>query len=62
MENTNDCFVFTVEQYIGKRCTALKKFDKGCGTVECPFHKPKEFKDGVRIEVDGEVIFREKRK
>lgn len=25
MENTNDCFAFTVEQYIGKRCAALKK-------------------------------------
>lgn len=62
MENTNDCFAFTVEQYIGKRCIALKKFDKGCGTVECPFYKPKEFKDGVRIEINGEVVFREKRK
>ena len=45
MENNNDCFAFTVEQYIGKRCTALKKFDKGCGTVECPFYKPKEFNE-----------------
>ena len=56
MENTNDCFAFTVEQYIGKRCTALKKFDKGCGTMECPFYKPKEFKDGVRKEVDWSKV------
>ena len=38
---------------------ALTRFNKGCGTVECPFYKPKEFKDGVRKEVDGKVIFKE---
>ena len=41
------CFA-TNKKYGG--CKILTKIHQGCGTFECPFYKPYECKDWVRIE------------
>ena len=43
---------------IPHRCIGLKMFHPACGTVGCPFYKPREFATGYRTIVDGEVKFR----
>ena len=33
-----------------KTCRALVRYSEECGTCVCPFYKPKECKDWIRIE------------
>lgn len=59
--NENDCTLYMEMKGVPHRCIGLKMFHPACGTVGCPFYKPREFASGYRTIVDGEVKFRKKK-
>lgn len=50
IDRDGKCFALAVDE----SCSILKK-NKQCGSYRCPFYKPKDMRDWVKLERNGRI-------